>query len=199
MLRQYNLKPFLPVYLAEAGYEFEQNSPSISKGTAEILRRQEYWTALSGSTGQFYGNRYIWPFAPGWKSHLDTPGSVQLGYLARLFAGMRWYRLVPDQSHTIVTAGYGTYTEDGNVGSSDYVTTASTQDGALTVSYLPVGGTLTVDTSHLAPGVKARWFDPSNGKYGQASDSPLANTGLATLTSPGRNADGALDWVLVLR
>jgi hypothetical protein len=140
------------VYLAEAGYEFEQNSPSFSKGTPEILRRQEYWTALSGSTGQFYGNRYIWPFAPGWTSHLDTPGSVQLGYLARLFAGMRWHQLVPDQSHTAVTGGYRTYTEDGNVGSSDYVTTASTQDGTLTVSYLPVGGTITVDTSRLAPG-----------------------------------------------
>jgi hypothetical protein len=199
VLHQYNSEPFLPVFLVEAGYEFEQNNMSISKGTPEILRRQEYWTALSGSTGQFYGNAYVWPFAPGWKNHLDTRGSVQLGYLARLFAGMQWYRLVPHQSHAIVTGGYGTYTEDGNVGSSNYVTTASTPDGTLTLSYLPVGGTLTVDTSRLAPGVKARWFDPSNGQYRRASGLPLTNTGLATLTSPGKNADGALDWLLTLR
>ena len=30
----------------------------------ETLRRQEYWTMLSGATGQFYGNKYIWQFCP---------------------------------------------------------------------------------------------------------------------------------------
>ena len=59
----------------------------ISKGDPPILRRQEYWSALSGATGQFYGNHYTWQFANGWKDHLDTPGSVQIGYLTRLLRG----------------------------------------------------------------------------------------------------------------
>ena len=28
--------------------------------TDETLRRQEYWTMLSGATGQLYGNGYTW-------------------------------------------------------------------------------------------------------------------------------------------
>ena len=42
---------------------------------------------LSGATGQLYGNKYIWRFLPGWKSHLDSPGIVQLGYMAESVSG----------------------------------------------------------------------------------------------------------------
>ena len=198
VLQEYNRKQFLPVFMVEAGYEFEQNSPSISKGDPEILRRQEYWSVLSGATGQFYGNHYTWPFADGWKNHLDTPGSAQVGYLAKLFAGKRWFRLVPDQAHRIVTAGYGTFTSTGNVGSSNYVTTAATRDGTLAMSYLPTGGTITVDTARLAARVQARWYDPAKGTYSPVSGSPFTNAGKVQLTTPGKNADGDPDWVLVL-
>ena len=39
----------------------------------ETLRRQEYWTMLSGASGQLYGNKYTWQFLDGWQDHLDTP------------------------------------------------------------------------------------------------------------------------------
>jgi len=198
VLREYNRKPFLPVFMVEAGYEFEQNISSISPGTPQILRRQEYWSALSGATGQFYGNHYTWQFTDGWKDHLDTPGSAQFGYLAKLFAGLQWFRLVPDQAHKIVTAGYGTFTSSGNVGSSNYVTTAATPDGTLAISYLPTGGTIVVDMARLAGRVQARWFDPANGTYSPVSSSPFTNPGKVRLTTPGANADGDPDWVLVL-
>jgi hypothetical protein len=198
VLREYNRKSFLPVFMSEAGYEFEQNSQSISKGTPQILRRQEYWTVLSGATGQFYGNRYIWPFADGWKSHLDTVGSSQMSYLVRLLAGRRWFRLVPDQGHEVVTAGYGTFATSGNVGSSNYVTTAATRDGTLALSYLPAGGTVTVNMRRLAGRVQARWYDPANGKYRLVKHSPFSRSARVELTTPGKNADGDRDWVLVL-
>ena len=70
---------------------------------------EEYWTALSGAAGQFYGNKYTWQFLPGWQWHLDTPGSIQVGYLTSLLSKRRWYALVPDTSHLLITAGYGTY------------------------------------------------------------------------------------------
>ena len=198
VIKEYNRKSFLPVFMVEAGYEFEQNSSSISKGDPDILRRQEYWSLLSGATGQFYGNGYTWPFAEGWKNHLDTPGSVQMGYLARLFAGRRWFRLVPDQAHKIVTSGYGKFSSSGNVGSSDYVTTAATRDGTLAISYLPTGGTVSVDMGRFHGRVRARWYDPAKGKYYSVAHSPFRNARSVRLATPGKNADGDPDWVLVL-
>ena len=127
-----------------------RTSSPISPGVPQTLRRQEYWTMLSGATGQLYGNHYTWQFLPDWKSHLDTPGTEQIGYLVKLFAGRPWYRLVPDQKHTLLTSGYGTSTSDGNVQSSDYVTAARTPDGKLAMAYLPTVRTVTIDTSKLA-------------------------------------------------
>jgi hypothetical protein len=198
VLAEYNRKNFMPVYMAEAGYEFEQNSPSYSRGDPPILRRQEYWSSLAGATGQFYGNRYTWTFTDGWREHLDTLGSVQVTYLVKLFAGLPWFRLVPDQAHRIVTAGYGTLTTSGNVGSSDYVTTASARDGKLAISYLPTGGTITVNMRRLAGRIRGRWYDPTNGKHSRVSGSPFLSSGSVKLTPPGENADGDQDWVLVL-
>ena len=198
VLKEYNRKTFMPVFMAEAGYEFEKNARFISYGDPRILRRQSYWSLLAGAAGQFYGNRYTWPFRDGWKSHVDTPGSVQMGYLVKLFAGRAWFRLVPDQAHKIVTAGYGTYTTKSSVGSSDYVTTAATRDGTLAMSYLPSGGTIAVNVARLAGRVRARWYDPANGAYSPVSGSPFPNSGSVSLTAPGTNADGDRDWVLVL-
>jgi hypothetical protein len=198
VLKEYDQKNFMPVILSEAGYEFEQNIPSISPGTPAVLRRQEYWSVLSGAAGQFYGNHYTWQFADGWKQHVGTPGSAQVGYLAQVFAGRRWFRLVPDHGHRIVTAGYGTFASSGNVESSNYVTTAATPDGTLAVSYLPAGGTISVDMARFAGPVRARWYDPTRGVYSAVSGSPFPKSKSVDLASPGKNADGDPDWVLVL-
>ena len=120
VLKEYNRKNYMPVVMGEAGYEFEQNSGAISPGNPEILRRQEYWSILAGACGQFYGNHYTWQFAEGWKEHLDTPGSVQVGYLSRLFKARPWFRLVPDQAHKVVTSGYGRFESEGNVAWSSW-------------------------------------------------------------------------------
>ncbi len=197
VFREYERLRHMPVYLAEAGYEFEQDSSTISRGDPPILRRQEYWSMLSGAAGQFYGNHYTWQFADGWKDHLDTPGSAQLGYLSGFFTALPWFRLVPDQAHRIITDGYGRFSATGNVGSSDYVTTAATPDGKLTVSYLPTGGTVTVNMGQFSRPVRARWFDPTNGVFKSPRIS-LPNHGEIRLTAPGKNAAGDGDWVLLL-
>ena len=150
------------------------------------LRRQEYWSILAGACGQFYGNHYTWQFAEGWKEHLDTPGSVQVGYLSRLFKARPWFRLVPDQAHKVVTSGYGNSVR-GNVASSSYVTTAATPDGTLAISYLPAGGAITVNIGRFAGPVKVRWYDPSKGTYSVISKAPLRNSGSIRLSAPGAN------------
>ena len=198
VLHEYNRRPAMPVYMTEASYEFEKNSAFISRGTSRNLRRQAYWSMLSGATGQFFGSHYTWQFLDDWKQHLDTPGSAQIGCLVKLFAPTRWFQLVPDQAHKVVTAGYGTFAPDRNVGSSTYVTTASTPDGRLAIAYLPAGGAIVVDLARLAGSVRARWYDPANGTYRPVRGTPFRNAGKVRLQAPGKNADGDFDWVLVL-
>jgi hypothetical protein len=195
---EYALRPPLPVILGEAGYEDEQNEPTISFGSPQTLRRQEYWAALSGAAGQFFGNHFTWQFAPGWKNHLDSPGSVQLRHLVDLLSQRPWFRLVPDTRHQIVTHGYGEPSSKGPVDGSDYVTTAATPDGKLAISYLPNGGTLTVDTTRLEAGITARWFDPTSGRLVGDSAGGLPRSANVMLRPPGKNGDGDPDWVLVL-
>ena len=183
--------------MQEAGYEFEQNASWISPGTPETLRRQEYWTALSGAAGQFYGNHYTWQFASGWQSHLDTTGSRQFGYLVRLLERLHWYRLVPDIHHRIVVDGYGKFDPTSNVLSSDYVTAAATRNGRLALAYLPNGETVSLNLGRFTGRVRVRWFDPTNGRF-RGSGARRPHRGLARLTAPNANSAGDHDWLLVL-
>ena len=203
VLKDYNRSNFLPTFMVEASYEFEQVSPIVPAGTPQQLRRQEYWSLLSGATGQLYGNRYIWPFicpardgngdcVGGWKDQLDTPGALEMAHLKALFEARRWYDLLPDQAHTVVTDGLGTF------GSDDYVTAARTADGTLALAYMPSSRTITADLSTFSGSVSARWYDPAAGTFTSITGSPFANAGSRQFDPPGLNADGDDDWVLVL-
>ncbi len=198
VLKDYNRARGMPVFMVESDYEFERDS------TPAILRRIEYWSNLSGAAGQLYGNGFTWPFKSGWKEKLDTPGAIQMAYVQAFFEPRAWYDLVPDQKHTVLVAGYGTFdstTTDGNcfVMTSDYVTAARTPDGTLVMAYLPSRRTITVDLSTLSGAATARWYDPSRGTYANAAEQlTVPNSGKHAFTPPGNNADGDGDWVLVL-
>jgi Putative collagen-binding domain of a collagenase/Protein of unknown function (DUF4038) len=154
---------------------------------------------LSGATGQFYGNKYTWPFSAGWQSHLDTVGSRQMTFVTNLFSHRPWFDLVPDTKHRLVVSGYGTYSDSGDVNSSDYVTAARTPNGKLAMAYLPSGQSIVVDLRRMAGHrVRAQWYDPASGTYRNIAGSPLATTGRRTFRPPGTNQDGDPDWVLVL-
>ena len=224
VLTEYNRSNFKPVFLVEANYEFEHNL-GTDGGSTQNLRRQEYWTMLSGATGQVYGSARTWRLEKGWEAKLDTPGVMQLSYMKDLFISQKWYDLVPDQDHTVVTAGYDalagyigkfmTYFGDrsiargvlnrvkrftgfGSITTNTYVTAARTSDGSQAMAYLPSIRTITVDMSKLAALTTARWYDPTNGRYVQVSGSPFANSGDRQFTPPGTNGAGDGDWILVL-
>lgn len=153
----------------------------------------------SGATGLLYGNHYTWD-DPSWadeEKHLDTTGVRQLQYMSNLFKHVAWYRLVPDQMHTFVTAGYGTFQNRGTEGSSNYVTAATTTDGSLGIAYLPERTTVTLDLAKMRGRITARWYDPTSGTY--STIGVLANTGTRQFNSPAKHEDGSDDWVLVLR
>ena len=191
----YHQKPVMPVFLMEAHYDWEDVGQPPDFGTPLVLRREEYWTMLTGGKGQFYGNMYTWSFKDGWKTHIDTPGVAQLTIWKNFFSAIPWQTLAPDEKHTVLTAGMG---EPGDmktrVSKSDYATAAKAPDGSLVVVYMPTRRTVTVNMAALNAPATAKWFDPANGAYSAVPGTPIANKGAKTFTPPGNNHDGDGDW-----
>jgi hypothetical protein len=121
-----------------------------------------------------------------------------MAYLKALFQPRAWYELVPDQTHIVVTAGWGTFSSTGSIGANDYVTAASTPSGKLVMAYVPSARTITVDMNKLSGPATARWYDPAAGTFTSIANSPFLAMGSHDFTTPGLNADGDGDWVLVL-
>lgn len=212
-LRAYNQPNAMPQYVIEGRYECPVSNcpgstlPTYLTNDPRLIRRQAYWADLSGGTGQFFGNEFVWSFAhgssgfaPGYWDGPEGIGSVghqDMERLNRLFTSHDWYKLVPDQDHATVTAGHGTF------GAGDYVTAARAEDGSLVMAYLPPTGTetrtLTIDMSQLSGVATAQWFNPTTGTYTTIAGSPFANVGSTNFATPGDNGTGTNDWVLVLQ
>jgi hypothetical protein len=187
-LEAYQQSRLMPFFLAESNYEHEHDA------TTQTLRRQAYWSLLSGAMGHIFGNCPIWHFGSttdfcsqrDWKSELDSDGSQSMQHLVRLFTARPWETLVPDMQHSSVTDGYGSWGDD------DYVAAARADDGATTLAYLPTRRAVTVDLSRTSGSEAiAFWFNPSSGATTNIGKFPT--TGSQTFTPPG-----AGDWVLVL-
>ncbi|MBV8455900.1 MAG: DUF4038 domain-containing protein [Acetobacteraceae bacterium] len=209
VLHGYN-QATLPIFMEESNYEVSNNCCEPGEGIAptkpvsqEVLRKQEYWTMLSGATGQLYGSRNAWRFTPGWTAQLDTPGVAYLGYMKRLFLSLPWYALVPDQDHVVMTSGYGSYARSGtsNVTDNSYATTAraATSTETVVVAYIPAVRKVTIDMAQLGSHIMAQWYDPTAGTYRMIAGSPFVDVGSRSFTPPGNNSAGDTDWVLWLQ
>ena len=200
MLHGYNQKPVAPLYLQEAHYDLEDVGEPPDFGTPLVLRKEDYWTMLTGGFGQFYGNKYTWSFADGWKDKIDTTGVEQLGIWKNFFSSIPWQELIPDQVHKVITDGFGHYGDvDTRVSESDYATAASTPDGSTVVVYVPTARIIMINMATLRAPAQARWFDPSNGHYQNIPGGEITNNGLHEFTSPGKNSAGDEDWVLLVQ
>jgi hypothetical protein len=183
---EYNRIPVKPAFLIEAHYEREWNS------TPQSLRAQAYWTVLAGSlAGHVFGHCPVTTFSnglgacgdPNWKSYLDASGATTVGRVGALFNSRAFHTLVPDLSHTVMTAGYQSGTT--------YANAARTSDGSSVIAYIPTQRAITLDMTKIA-GTSARtwWFNPQTGAATLIGDFPT--TGTRNLTPPDGN-----DWVLV--
>jgi hypothetical protein len=193
VLDAYRREPALPAVLGEANYEGENNQHETPPTTDETLRRQVLWSLTSGAAGEFFGSD-DWDLHDGWERRLSTRALTQITRLRKLFSTLRWWELVPDTGNRLVTGGRGTQLttdEPKDVLENDYVTAARTPDGRLAVVYLPARHTISVDRSAMATGTRAAWVDPTSGRR-----RPVPMT--ASFTTPGRNAAGRDDWLLVL-
>ncbi len=213
-LRAYNRPDPKPVFLNEAHYE-GKGVPSYASAANEspsMMRAQAYWTLLSGATGHIFGSHEVWHFgwkgstkytsSKDWRSGLESLGSRAMVHVKKLFEGRAWHQLVPDQDHSVVTGGYGTFGTDNFSSGGDYVTAARTPDGKLAMAYVPATRaptrTLTVNLEKLSGPAHARWHDPTSGKLSAIEGSPFANKSTKDFTTPGKNSSGANDWVLVI-
>lgn len=188
-LAQSNRAGSRPFFLIETYYENEHNSTTLS------LRRQAYWTVLSGGVaGHIFGNCPIWHFnspsgsefctAGAWQSQLGSTGSTTLAHLGKLFASRAFYKLVPDQTHSVLTAGFES--------DKTYAAAARASDGSSVIAYIPTSRTVTIDLSKVAgPSARAWWFNPRTAAA-TLIDS-FETTGSKIFTPPDEN-----DWVLVL-
>ena len=187
-----------PVVLIEGNYENENNEGG-PETTDESLRRQTLWTLTSGGVGVTYGERHIWQFIQPWQDVRQTDAITEQAVAVDLFRSFDWWTLVPDADSTFLIGGQGeavtTGTQEGgfaDVLESDWATAAIADDGSLAVVYVPTARTITLDLSRLAPGVRAAWVDPVSG---DRLDTALAES----LTTPGENAGGDEDWLLVIQ
>lgn len=203
MLYAYETYTNIPMIMGESFYEW---SPIYVGGNGpeptldNVLRRQEWWDALSGESGQIYGNNYTYQFAGGWQDYLDTIGVTQLQYCDNLLLSNEWYNLVPDINNTFVIAGYGMYDAfDGTITNDTYALGASTPDGTLGIVYIPADTTIAVAMSLFTNAVTAQWYDPGSGACSTISGSPFSNTGPENFTPPQTNSVGDTDWVLLLK
>lgn len=192
--------PVRPFVLIESAYEDAVNGAIVT--TPWQVRRQAYWSVLSGSTGFAFGNKSIWCFQSDWKSRLHDPGAIYMEHAYTFFCSVPWFRLVPDFEHKVVTEGYGTFNETELMGGEDYVTSAMTDDRTVAIAYLPATGTeqrsLTVNLTRFSGcQVTARWYNPVNGRYSLVGSWTVTD-GEGCFLSPGDNGEGANDWLLLL-
>ncbi|HKD65984.1 MAG TPA: DUF4038 domain-containing protein, partial [Candidatus Binataceae bacterium] len=203
VLHAYN-QAAVPDYMVEANYEHANNNNIEPAGpvSTQVLRKQAYWSMLSGAMGQFYGNKNFMGFPAGWQNSLNDPGAVDMGFLASLFKSFDWYDLASDQTHVVMTAGFGTYTTgalNDPITSNNYATTgyARVATGSIAVAYIPTVRGVTFDMTKFGANVVARWFDPTNNAFTAIGTFP--NTGTHVFTPTGNNSAGDSDWVLVLQ
>ena len=182
----YTRSPHLPNVMVESYYEGEG-------ANARDIRRQAYWTLCCGVTGYYYGNAYEWTIPTGWQNHLTSPdalGADHMRHYADFIADIAWHTLVPDSSHTLLTANYGT--DDGG---DNYCLAAKSADGTLGLVFITFATNVTTNLNQMAGAVTAQWYDPTNGTYSSAGS---GLTGSHQFTHPGNNSAGAPDWALLL-
>ncbi|MDF1547069.1 MAG: DUF4038 domain-containing protein [Bacteroidales bacterium] len=195
---EYRKRPIKPFVLGESQYEGEDSSSYAPLSGAEVVRRQAYWSILSGSCGHAYGS-WCWKVNDKWRNVKNDSGANQMLHVKNLFESIEWYKLIPDLNGEIITSGAGTY------GNTDYAVAAFVPNGSLMVVYLPPTGInsrkIEIDVSKIKKLTKAQWYNPINGKFIniQLTNEMLKNKNTYKFSAPADNGSGSNDWILVLR
>lgn len=182
----------MPMIMSESGYEYERDE------TTQILRRQAYWSVLSGASGHFYGHRDIWPFNKNWRAGLNSPGAQSIEIFGKFVKSIPWYDMEPDWPATLFVSGRGAFNNSSAPGGEEYATAAFSKEHGVAAIYLPTSRTVGVNMVRFSGTVNAKWLDPSTGVYSKERK-VFPNKGIHHFTPPKQyNSQGFDDWVLVL-
>jgi hypothetical protein len=180
----YNLTPVKPTINAEPNYENEHGT------TAYNMRQALGWNFFAGAFGLSYGAANVWNISGDWRGSLGLPGAVHSSYMAQAISSRPWHLLMPDQHHTMITSGYGSY------GDSNYVTSGRASNGSLGMAYLPSARSVTVNMAVFNGSKTIKWLDPTNNTYATVGTYP--NSGSQTLPARPANSAGQSDWILII-
>ncbi|HSR89628.1 MAG TPA: DUF4038 domain-containing protein [Candidatus Udaeobacter sp.] len=194
----YNHSGPFPTFMVEAWYENEHTT------SLACLHGQEYWPTLMGADGSLFGNDPIWffgnnpsdgnpgwsfgdgQFQGGWKTALNSQGSVGAKFAHQLFGSRPWQDLLPDSNHLTLTAGFG------NISNNTFAAAARTANGGTVIVYTPSQRNLTINMTKVSgANANAWWYNPTTGAESLIGVFPT--TGSRVFNPP---ASG--DWVLVL-
>jgi hypothetical protein len=180
--KEYAKAPRRPFMLGESTYEGEHES----WGSALQVRKQAYWAVLGGGFGNGYGSP-TWKCDEKWRTYVQLPGAASLKHFYSFFTALKWEKLVPDSTNSIVLSGMGEF------GKNDLATTAIANDGSFSVSYMPSPRTLKINLSkYSSKKLTATWVDPSTGKR-QPKQAFNFET-VKSFTPPAGNHD----WLLLI-
>ncbi len=173
----YNLTPTKPALMVEGAYEagIEYGFPV----TPLMVRRQAYWSCLAGGYHS-YGHNDIWRVLPTWKSALDAPGASQMDVLRKVFTGLQWWNLVPDQSIL------------ADQSSENLGTAARSSCGDWVMVYLSEAVPVSIDVSKITASseVEASWVNPVTGI--QTRIDIFQNMGTRSFSPPAEWEDAVL-------
>jgi hypothetical protein len=170
----------IPFFLLEGDYE-QGNAGGV------CYRSQAYWSVLMGGVGHFFGNNPLWNLNMGgnWQQYLNSPVAQDVIHWKNLFASRATALLVPDVTHTVLTAGYGAL--DGS-----FAAAARTSDGNTVIVYVPNRRAIQVDMTELsASSAVAWWFNPDTGAAYHIGT--VTTTGMRWFMPPTET-----DWILVI-
>jgi hypothetical protein len=187
---------------------------SSTQNIADYTERRFHWWALASgargtnaTSGPTTGGS-IWQWQTGSAAAVTTDPNgtwcttVVKNVISYFTSLPGWYKLIPDTSNVLVTAGRGTKTTNSAPGfnaakygdTDNYVAASRVADGSLAVIYCGQFMSITIDQTKMAAGYTATWVDPAS-----LATSP-ATTGTTYNSTPkGNNSAGNPDWVLVLQ
>jgi len=145
------------------------------KITARDVRNAAYWSLFATPVaGITYGANGIWPWlrdgesilnhsdAPGttnWRASLDFPGSIQMGYLARMFERLEWWRFYPANELLVHQPGDAVF--------NHWISVLQKEDGSEILVYVPARETVRL-FNPTGSNYRAQWFDPATNEYSPA-------------------------------
>ena len=204
-------KSTMPFFLLEAMYEDDWAS-------GYGVRKQAWQASLGGATGQLLGIKTVWRFASGWKKDLDSGGTRSISALGRIFSSLSWWLLIPDidfsfevaidgrrpDTAALATISPAALASDGSFGlvyNSDCMPGRKNRAGpCLASEFKGPSRSLSVAISKLRGShVEATWIDPFTGGRSRAGRLRTRTSGVTDFRTPGRNAAGDTDWLLLLR